>query len=69
MGISPALRQGWGCGFGHGEALGGEFGVRAVHEIFPLRLNFVFGMDGVNVIVHPGTIEDKEAIRGIRFSK
>jgi hypothetical protein len=56
------------CGFGHGETLGGEFGVGAVHEVFALRLYLVFGVDGMDVIVHPGTIENEETVRGIRGS-
>lgn len=67
--IRPALRQRcWGR-FGHGETLGGKFGVRAVHQIFSFRLYLVFWMDEVRIIVHPGTIENKEAIRGIGSSK
>src|SRR6266850_5107305 len=65
----PALGQ-RSCRFGHGEALGGEFGVGAVHEVFALRrLYLVFGVDGMDVIVHPGTIENEETVRGIRGSE
>ena len=68
-GVRPALGQRSGSRFGHGEAFGGEFGIGAVHEVFSLRgLYLVFGMDGMDVIVHPGTIEDEETIRGIRSS-
>ena len=69
-GVGPALDEGFGGRFGHGEALGGEFGIGAIHEVFTFRrLYFVFGIDGVNVVVHPCTIEDEEAIRGIRSSE
>lgn len=64
----PALDR-RSCRFGHGEAFGGEFGVGAVHEVFALRrLYLVFGVDGMDVIVHPGTIENEETVRGIRGS-
>lgn len=67
--IRQALRQRcWGR-FGHGETLGSKFGVRAIHQIFSLWLYFVFWKDGVCVIVHPGAIENKEAIRRIGRSK
>jgi len=40
-----------------------------MHEVFALGcLYFVFGMDGMNVIVHPGAVEDEETVRGIRSS-
>jgi hypothetical protein len=56
--------------FRHGKALGGEFGIGAIHEVFALGcLYFVFGMDGMNVIVHPGAVEDEETVRGIRSSE
>ena len=59
-----------GARFGHREALGGEFGIGAIHEVFALGcLYFVFGMDGMNVIVHPGAVEDEETVRGIRSSE
>jgi hypothetical protein len=68
-GIRPTFGQGGMCRFGHGKALGGELGVRAVHEIFSFWLNLVFGMDGVYVIVHPSTVKDKKTVRGIGSSK
>ena len=68
-GVGPALGEGFGGRFGHGEALGGEFGIGAIHEVFTFRLYFVFGIDGMDVVVHPCTIEDEEAIRGIRSSE
>jgi Ni,Fe-hydrogenase I cytochrome b subunit len=52
-----------------GKALGGELGVRAVHEIFSFWLYLVFWVDRVYVIVHPGTVKNEEAIRRIRSSK
>ena len=68
--IRPAVDQHSGGRFGHREALGGEFGIGAIHEVFALGcLYFVFGMDGMNVIVHPGAVEDEETVRGIRSSE
>ena len=69
VGVRPAGRERNWSRFGHGEALGGELGVREVHEILPLGLYLVFGVYVVYVILHPGTIKNEEAIRGIRSSK
>jgi hypothetical protein len=69
VGIRPAGRERSGSRIGHGEALGGKLGVRAVHQELALGLNLVFGVYVVYVIVHPGTIENEEAIRGIRGPK
>ena len=66
-GVRIALGERFGGRFGHGEALRGEFRIGAIHEVFSFsRLYFVFGMDGMNVVVHPCTIENEEAVRGIR---
>jgi len=69
MGIRPAGRERDWSRFGHGEALGGELGVRGVHEILPLGLYLVFGVYLVYVILHPGTIKNEEAMRRIRSFK
>ena len=70
LGIRPVVDPHSGGRFGHGKALGGEFGIGAIHEVFALGcLYFVFGMDRMNVIVHPGAVEDEETVRGIRSSE
>jgi len=56
----------FGGRFGKGEALGGKFGIGAMHEVFPFRRSyFVFGMDGMDVVVHPCTTENEEDVMGI----
>ena len=66
VGIRPAL----GERFGHGEALGSEFWIQAIHQVFSFRrFYFVFGMDGVNVVVHTRKIENEETGRGIGGSE
>jgi hypothetical protein len=41
-----------------------------MHEIFSFRcLYFIFGIDGMNIVVHPWAVENEEAIREIRSSK
>lgn len=53
----------------NGEALGGEFGIRARNEVFSFRrFDFVFGMDGVGGVTHPCTSENQEAVKGINFA-
>ena len=70
VGVRPALCERFGGRFGHGEALGGEFGIGATHQVFSFgRLYFVFGMDEMNVVVHACTIENEEAVRRIRSSE
>ena len=51
------------------ETLGGDFGMGAIHQVFSFRLHFVFGIDGMNVIVHACTIENEEAVGGVRGSE
>ena len=70
VGVRPALGERFGGRFGHGETFGGEFGIGAIHQVFSFRrLYFVFGIDGMNVVVHPCTIENEEAVRGVGSSE
>ena len=70
LGIRPAVDRHSGGRFGHGDVLGGEFGIGAIHGVFALScLYFVLEMDVMNVIVHPGGVEDEETVRGIRSSE
>ena len=69
VGVRPALGERLRGRSGHGEALGGEFRIGAIHEVFSFGLYFVFGMDGMDVVVHPCAIENEEAVRGIRSSE
>lgn len=68
VGVRPTLGERYGGRSGHGETLGGEFRIGAIHEVFSFSLYFVFGMDGMNVVVHPCAIENEEAVRGIGSS-
>jgi len=59
----------WGP-VGHLKALGGELRVGAIHRAFSFsRLYLVFGMDEVDVVIHPCTIGNEEDVRGIRSSE
>ena len=53
-----------------GRALGGEFGIGAICQVFYFcRLYSSLRIDGMNVVEHPCTIENEEAVRGIYSSE